>query len=93
VFVIIKSPPGSEGAARGIRLAREEAADLLLIGDGVRLARKDMLEGFCGAAFAHSADLRLRGVGEAELEKGVRAVSCEEFVELLAGAEKIAGPF
>jgi sulfur transfer complex TusBCD TusB component (DsrH family) len=76
-----------------VKLARDRAADPLLIRDGAYHVRKKTLEGFCGAAFALTKDVRERGIQEEDMEKGIRTVSADEMIELLAGAEEVAGPF
>lgn len=93
MFVIIKSPPDSEGARKGLKLAKDRAADVLLISDGVNLARKGMLEGYCGTAFVLDSDLAQRGITGKDLEKGVKSVSPAEFVDLVVRSEEVVGPF
>lgn len=93
MFVIIKSPPGSPGAEEGLRVARERSADILLIGDGVRFAMRGALEDFCGTAFVHGKDLWLRGLGVGDVEKGVKALTAEELVGLLAASDRVEGVF
>lgn len=93
MLVVIKSPPGSPGAERGIDLAREKAADILLVGEGAGLARKGALEGFCGTAFVLRNDLLSAGIIEGEMEQSVKALSSEELSALLGREDKVEGPF
>jgi len=93
MLVIIKSPPGSPGAQRGIDLAREEAADILLMEAAAALARKGALEGYCGTAFVLRDDLLRTGMREDEWEQSVKALSGEELSELIGQQEKVQGPF
>jgi len=90
MLVIIKSRYGTREAERGVKLARDEAADIVLMGDGVSLAGKDRLDGFCGTAHVLKDDLEARDVGE--LEKGVRVISREE-LNVLITEEEVLGTF
>ncbi len=67
------------------------AADIVLIQNAVSLARRDRLEGFCGTAFALGEDIKLRGVKD--LDKGVKEISYEEFIDLMANNDKVVGIF
>jgi sulfur relay protein TusB/DsrH len=90
-LIIIKSAPGSVQAKRAVRLASDMAADLVLLQDGVCLAERGGLEGFCGTAHVLAEDLRMRGVGD--LEKDVRELDYGQLVDLLAGADNVTGMF
>jgi sulfur relay protein TusB/DsrH len=91
MLVIIKSGPDTEESARAILYARDETADIVLIRDAVYLARPERLEGFCGTAFALSEDIKLRGIKD--LDKGVKEISYEELVDLIADEDKVVGAF
>lgn len=87
--MIIKSGPDSDEAMKAIGIARDETADIVLIGDAVYLARPDGLEGFCGTAFALAEDIRSRGI--VDIDKGVKEITPEELIELMAGEDKVVG--
>jgi sulfur relay protein TusB/DsrH len=91
MIVVIKSAPGTQEASRGVRVARDMAADLALLQDGVYLARKGMLEGFCGTAHVLGEDLRMRGIKD--LEKYIRVIDHSQLVDLLSEAENVMGTF
>jgi sulfur relay protein TusB/DsrH len=91
MLVVIKSGPESQEAKRAVKIARDTAADIVLIQNAVSLARGDRLEGFCGTAFAVSEDLMLRGIKD--LEKSVKEISYEEFIDLMANSDKVIGIF
>ena len=61
MIVIIKSAPDTPEGKRGIKLARDMAADLFLIQNGVYFAQEERLEGFCGTVYVLEDDLKLRG--------------------------------
>lgn len=91
MLVIIKSSPDSQEAKRAVRLARDMTADIVLLQNGVYLAEKERLEGFCGTAFVLDEDMRLRGVEN--IGKGVKKVGYDELVDLMAENEKVIGMF
>jgi sulfur relay protein TusB/DsrH len=91
MLVIVRSGPETEEGRRGVKLARDMAADLVLVQNGVYFAGRDRLEGFCGAAYALESDMALRGVGE--VEKGVKAVGYDGLVGLMAEEDKVVGMF
>jgi sulfur relay protein TusB/DsrH len=91
MLVVIKSAPHTDEAKRGIKLAKDLAADVLLLQNAVYMAEKERLEGFCGSAYALEADLRLRGVSD--VEKEIRTVGYDEAVDLMAGEDKVVGFF
>ncbi|MBI3592910.1 MAG: hypothetical protein HY099_05465, partial [Nitrospirae bacterium] len=62
MLVIIKSAPDTPEGKRGVKLARDMAADLFLIQNGVYFAQEERLEGFCGNTYALEDDLKLRGI-------------------------------
>jgi len=93
MLVVIVSPPHSERASAGVRLAAELAADIVLMGEAVGLARRGALEGFCGTAHALEDDVRQRGIPEAELERGVRLIDRAELRHMLEREGRAAEDF
>ncbi len=91
MLVIIKSAPDTQEARRAVKLARDMAADIVLLQNAVYLARPERLEGFCGTAYVLEEDLRLRGVED--LEAGVKTIDYDELVGLLAGEDEVLGLF
>lgn len=91
MLVLIKSAHDTPEARRAVKLAREMAADIVLLQNAVCLAEKDRLEGFCGTAHAVEEDLKLRGV--AVIEKGVRPIDYDQLVDLVTEDGNIVGMF
>jgi len=89
MLIILKSGPDTAEGRRGVKLARDMAGDLLLMQNAVYFVEKERLEGFCGMAYVLDEDRRLRGV--TEIQKGLKAISYPEAVELMAEAEKTIG--
>lgn len=93
MFVIVKSGPDTQDGKRGIKLARDMSADICLIQNAVYFARKESLEGFCGKVYILDKDAGLRGLKDDELEKGIKKIDYDGFVELMAGEDKVLGMF
>ncbi|MBI3591884.1 MAG: hypothetical protein HY099_00065 [Nitrospirae bacterium] len=93
MLVIIKSSPDTQEGKRGVKLARDMAADICLIQNAVYFAQKERLEGFCGTAFILDEDARLRGLGLEEIGKGIREINYDGLVDLMAKEDKVVGMF
>lgn len=93
MLVIIKSAPDTPEGKRGLKLARDLAADICLLQNGVYFAQKDRLEGFCGRAFVIEEDCRFRGLDESALEKDISMIGYDELVDAIAGEDKVLGMF
>lgn len=91
MLVVIKSSPETHEARRAVRLARDMAADIVLLQNAAWLAQEERLEGFCGTVYALDEDLRLRGV--VNVDSGVKSISYGEFVDLMADEDKVVGIF
>lgn len=93
MLVIVKSAPDTVDGKRGVKTARDMAADVVFIQNGVYFAQKERLEGFCGTVFVLDDDARLRGLTEGDIEKDIKRLGYGEFVDLMAGQDKVAGMF
>ncbi len=93
MLVIVKNSPDTLDGRRGIKLARDMAADLVLIQNGVYFAQKERLEGFCGTAYVLGEDIGLRGLKDEDIEKGVRKLDYNGLVDLMAEEDKVVGMF
>lgn len=93
MLVIIKSAPDTPDGKRGLKLARDMAADVCLIQSAIYFAQKDRLEGFCGTAYVLAEDCRLRGLSEGDIEKDIKEVTYDDLVDLMVREEGVAGMF
>jgi len=93
MLVIIKSSPNTPDGKRGVKLARDMAADVCLIQNAVYFARKDRLESFCGTVYVLDEDSKLRGLSDKDIEKDVKKVDYDGLVDLMAGEDKVVGMF
>ena len=93
MLVLVKSAPDTMDGKRGVKLAKEMAADVVLLQNGVSYAQKERLEGFCGTAYVLDDDLRLRGLRDDEIEKEIRRLDYGSLVDLMANSDKVVGMF
>lgn len=93
MLVIIKSAPDSAEGKRGIKLARDMAADICLIQNAVYFGQEERLEGFCGTVYLLEEDSRLRGLSDGAIEKSIRKVDYEGLVDLVVRDDKVIGMF
>ena len=93
MLVIVKSAPDTADGKRGIKLARDMAADVVLLQNGISFAQKERLEGFCGTAYVLDDDVRLRGLKGDEIEKDIKMVDYGSLVDLMANEDKVVGMF
>lgn len=93
MLVIIKSAPDTPEGRRGIKLARDMAADICLIQNAVYFAQKERLEGFCGTAYLLEEDSRLRGLKNEDIGKGIRRLDYDSLVDLMVNEDKVLGMF
>lgn len=91
MLVIIKSAPDTPEGKRGVRLARDMAADICLIQNAVYFALKERLEGFCGMAYILDEDARLRGLRAEDMDKGIKEIDYDGLVDLMVKEDKVIG--
>ena len=93
MVVLIKSAPDTADGRRAVKTARDMAADIVLLQNGVYFAQKERLEGFCGMVYLLEEDARLRGLKDAELEKDLRRLDYNSLVDLIVEEDKVIGMF
>jgi sulfur relay protein TusB/DsrH len=93
MLVMVKSSPGTTEGKRGIQLAMDMAADLILIQNAVYFAQKGRLESFGGTAYALAEDMRLRGISSDATGSNIREIDYDNLVDLMMKEEKVSGAF
>lgn len=93
MLVIIKNSPDTPEGRRGVKLARDMAADIVLIQNGIYFAQKEMLEGFCGTAYVLEDDTKLRGLTKDKVDKDIRNINYDGLVDLMTENDKVIGMF
>ena len=93
MIVMIKSAPDTPEAKRGITLAEDLAADLILIQNAVNLVRQVHVGSILDAVYALDEDLRMRGVGPDADIGAIRRIDYDTLVDLITKADKVHGAF
>jgi sulfur relay protein TusB/DsrH len=93
MLVLIKSAPDTPEGKRALKLARDMAADVCLLQNGVYFGLPERLEGFCGAAYLIKEDARLRGLKPEDLDEGIKEIEYDELIDLMMSEDKVVGIF
>lgn len=93
MLVIIKSAPDTPEGKRGVKIARDMAADICLIQNAVYFAVKDRLEGFCGTVCLLDQDRNLRGISDGSIEKDIKIIDYDMLVDLMIREDNVIGAF
>jgi sulfur relay protein TusB/DsrH len=93
MIVIVKSAPGTPDGVRGVTLARDASADLVLLQNAVYFAQKERLGVFQGTVYVLDDDKRLRGVRDAELAETVKTIGYDRLTDLMTENDKVVGMF
>jgi len=93
MLVIIKSAPDTTDGARGLTLAKDAGADLILLQNGVYFAQKERLGSFPGAVYVLDDDKRLRGLMDSEIDARAKAIDYDKLADIITGGDKVVGLF
>jgi sulfur relay protein TusB/DsrH len=95
MLVIVRSAPDSVDGRRGIKIARDMAADVVLLQNGVYFMQQAHLEdlGFCGSAYVLSDDRKLRGLSAIESTGRTKEITYDGLVDLMTESNKVVGMF
>ena len=91
MLVIVKNGIDTPEGKRGIRLARDMAADLVLIQNGVYFVRDEKLNDFGKKVYVLDEDLMLRGLSDGEIGKNMEKINYDILVDLVVGSDKVVG--
>ncbi len=93
MLVLIKSAPDTPEGRRGFKLARDMAADICLLQNGVYFAQPERLEGFCGTVYLLREDARMRGLKEADIARDIKEIDYMDLVDLMVDEDQVVGLF
>jgi sulfur relay protein TusB/DsrH len=94
MIVIVRSAPDTPEGKRGVKIARDMSAEIVLLQNGVYFIQGRALEdlGFVGPAYVLEEDKRLRGLKAGDTEN-IRDIGYDSLVDLMAGSDKVIGMF
>jgi len=93
MLVLIKSSPDTAEGRRGIKLAKDLGADMVLLQNGICLATHEILKNFNKSIYVLDEDMRLRGINIRYGEKDIRLIDYDGLIKLVVGDEKVIGLF
>jgi sulfur relay protein TusB/DsrH len=93
MLVLIKSAPDTTDGMRGVALARDGGADMVLLQNGVLFAQKERLADFPGSIYIMHDDKRLRGLREDELDARVKTIDYDRLTDLMTESDQVVGMF
>ena len=93
MLVIVKSAPDTLEGTRGMTMAKEMGANVVMIQNAVYFALKDRLEGLPGIVYALEDDLRLRGLNNNDLKGDIRRLDYDDFIDLMVEDDRVIGIF
>ena len=91
MLVIVKNGIDTPEGKRGVQLARDMAADLLLIQNSVYFVRAGWLGDFSGKVYVLDEDLGLRGLNVSEIAEDIIKVGYDTLVDLITESDKVVG--
>jgi sulfur relay protein TusB/DsrH len=95
MIVIVKSAPDTPEGKRGVKIARDMSADIVLLQNGVYFLKEQALEdlGFVNTAYVLEDDRRLRGLKGTDEKKNIRDIDYGGLVDLMTETDKVVGMF
>ncbi len=95
MLVIVRSAPGTVEGNRGIKLARDMSASLVLLQNGVYFIQGRALDdlAFIGTVYVLEDDQKLRGLVTTGEKTNMRNVDYDGLVDLMAESDKVVGMF
>jgi sulfur relay protein TusB/DsrH len=93
MIVMVKSAPDTADGMRGVALAKDGKADLVLLQNGVIFAQKNRIDDFPGKVYVMDDDRRLRGMNDSEIDERVKAIDYDQLTDLIMGSDKVVGMF
>jgi sulfur relay protein TusB/DsrH len=95
MVVVIRSAPDTPEGKRGVKLACDMFADIVLLQNGVYFVQGQRLEdlGFCKTAYMLEDDRRLRGLAAHDAKGIIKVVGYDGLVDLMAESDKVIGMF
>ena len=93
MIVMIKSAPDTTDGARGVTLAKDGGADLVLLQNGVYFAQQGRIDAFPGTVYVLDDDKRLRGLKDSECDARVKAIDYDRLTDLITESDKVVGMF
>jgi len=95
MLVIVKSAPDTPEGTRGVKLACDMSADIVLLQNGVYFSRGQNLTdaGFTGKAYVLEDDRLLRGLNAVHDSKNIQGINYDNLVDVMTENDSVVGMF
>jgi sulfur relay protein TusB/DsrH len=95
MLVIVKSGPDTTEGKRGVTLAQDLSADIVLLQNGVYFVqgRKFADAGFTGKTYVLDDDRLLRGLSKTADTGNIEYIDYDGLVDLITGSDTVTGMF
>jgi len=93
MLILIKSSPDTPEGKRGIRMATDLGAGMVLIQNGIYLAKGGALQDLNRPVYLLDEDTRLRGINPEGLGNNLKMINYDGLVNLMMEHEKVIGLF
>jgi len=93
MLIIIKSAPDTPEGKRGVQLACDASADVVLLQNGVYFMQGQKLgdAGFIGKTYVLEDDRLLRGLKTDTDDKNIRGINYDGLIDLMAEHDNVIG--
>lgn len=91
MIILVKSLPATPEGKRGIKMARDMAADIVFMQNGIYFALDEMIDGYCGTAYAIKEDVYMRGMQNQM--RSVKVIDWDQLIDMMVEEDKILGAF
>ena len=95
MLVIVRNAPDTPEGKRGVKIARDMSADLVLLQNGVYFLQKEYFEdlNYYRTAYVLEDDRRLRGLRINAEKKNIKDITYDSLIDLMTDSDKVIGMF
>jgi sulfur relay protein TusB/DsrH len=95
MLVIVKSAPDTPEGTRGVKLACDMSADIVLLQNGVYFMQGEKLgdAGFTGKVYVLEDDRLLRGLPAVNDSKNMQGINYDSLVDVMTEHDSVLGMF
>ncbi len=93
MIVMIKSAPDTPDGTRGLTLAKDGGADIVLLQNGVTFIHQDSLGPFSGTVYVLDDDRKLRGLKDPPADPRMKTIDYDMLTDIITGDRKVVGMF
>jgi sulfur relay protein TusB/DsrH len=93
MLLLLKNSADTTEGKRGLKLATNLEADLVLLQNGIYLAQNESLRNFNRSIYLLDEDMRLRGINPESVGIKAKVIDYDGLINLMIDHEKVIGLF